>query len=129
MFPGQGYGKQVKGVAGDVSDLLAGALRKAIHKVLDEQGDDLVYDSGCLHSLVGGNVALYKTRLLGWLGPGGAYVLEHWGKRHFLDLWFAKNRFRPNAAAKHLGQRECAQWLRAWRRPVGVLIEVVSVFV
>jgi hypothetical protein len=85
MFPGQGYGKQVKGVAGDVSDLLAGALRKAIHKVLDEQGDDLVYDSGCLHSLVGGNVALYKKRLLGWLGPGGAYVLEHWGKRHFLD--------------------------------------------
>jgi SAM-dependent methyltransferase len=46
---------------------------------------DLVYDSGCLHSLVGGNVSLYKQELLGWLAPGGSYVLEHWGKRHILD--------------------------------------------
>jgi len=46
---------------------------------------DLVYDSGCLHSLVGGNAALYKDRLLGLLAPGGSFVLEHWGKRHAFD--------------------------------------------
>jgi SAM-dependent methyltransferase len=46
---------------------------------------DLVYDSGCLHSLVGGNVALYKARLLGVLARGGSFVLEHWGKRHAFD--------------------------------------------
>lgn len=46
---------------------------------------DLVYDSGCLHSLVGGNVDAYKRQLLGWLKPGGDFVLEHWGKRHALD--------------------------------------------
>jgi SAM-dependent methyltransferase len=46
---------------------------------------DLVFDSGCLHSLVGGNVALYKQQLLSWLAPGGDFVLEHWGKRHAFD--------------------------------------------
>lgn len=46
---------------------------------------DLVFDSGCLHSLVGGDVASYKQKLLVWLASGGAYVLEHWGKRHALD--------------------------------------------
>src|SRR5262249_20186344 len=45
----------------------------------------LVYDSGCLHSLVGGNVPSYKRELLRWLAPGGAYVLGHWGKRNPLD--------------------------------------------
>lgn len=46
---------------------------------------DLVYDSGCLHSLVGGDVDAYKRKLLGWLKPGGDFVLEHWGKRHAFD--------------------------------------------
>ena len=50
-----------------------------------ERPFDLVYDSGCLHSLVGGNAALYKDRLLGLLAPGGSFVLEHWGKRHAFD--------------------------------------------
>ena len=50
-----------------------------------ERPFDLVYDSGCLHSLVGGNAALYKDKLLGFLLPGGSFVLEHWGKRHALD--------------------------------------------
>lgn len=45
----------------------------------------LVFDSGCLHSLIGGDVPRYKRRLLSWLAPGGEYVLEHWGKRHPLD--------------------------------------------
>ena len=46
---------------------------------------DLVYDSGCMHSLVGGDVDAYKRRLLAWLHRGGDFVLEHWGKRHALD--------------------------------------------
>lgn len=46
---------------------------------------DLVFDSGCLHSLVGGSVPKYKQQLLRWLEPGGDYVLAHWGKRHALD--------------------------------------------
>jgi trans-aconitate methyltransferase len=50
-----------------------------------ERSFDLVYDSGCLHSLVDGNTDRYKRKLLGWLSSGGAFVLEHWGKRHALD--------------------------------------------
>jgi SAM-dependent methyltransferase len=46
---------------------------------------DLVFDSGCLHALVGGNVDKYKRQLLRWLAPGGVYVLGHWGKRHAFD--------------------------------------------
>ena len=46
---------------------------------------DLVFDSGCLHALVGGDVASYKRQLLTWLSPGGDDVLGHWGKRHALD--------------------------------------------
>jgi SAM-dependent methyltransferase len=46
---------------------------------------DLVFDSGCLHSLVGGDVRAYKEQLLRWLAPEGDFVLEHWGKRHVLD--------------------------------------------
>ena len=46
---------------------------------------DLVFDSGCLHSLVGGSVPAYKAQLMTWLAPDGDYVLGHWGKRHALD--------------------------------------------
>ncbi|HYK05470.1 MAG TPA: class I SAM-dependent methyltransferase [Thermoanaerobaculia bacterium] len=46
---------------------------------------ELVFDSGCLHSLVGGNVREYKRKLLTWLAVEGDYVLGHWGKRHPLD--------------------------------------------
>ncbi|HEX9983031.1 MAG TPA: methyltransferase domain-containing protein [Thermoanaerobaculia bacterium] len=46
---------------------------------------DLVFDSGCLHSLVGGSVPAYKRKLLSWLAPGGDYVLGHWGKKHPFD--------------------------------------------
>lgn len=47
---------------------------------------DLVFDSGCLHSLIGSDPKRYKQRLLAWLAPHGQYVLEHWGKRHLLDF-------------------------------------------
>ncbi len=46
---------------------------------------DLVFDSGCLHALVGGSVDKYKQQLLRWLAGGAHYVLLHWGKRHALD--------------------------------------------
>ncbi len=46
---------------------------------------DLVFDSGCLHALIGGDVDKYKRQLLRWLAPAGEYVLGHWGKRHALD--------------------------------------------
>jgi SAM-dependent methyltransferase len=46
---------------------------------------DLVFDSGCLHSLVGGDADSYKRQLLRWLNPRGDFVLEHWGKRHAID--------------------------------------------
>lgn len=49
------------------------------------EGLDLVFDSGCLHSLVGGSVKAYKRRLDTWLRPGGEFVLGHWGKRSALD--------------------------------------------
>lgn len=46
---------------------------------------DFILDSGCLHSLVGGNLGRYKERILSWLAPGGDYVLGHWGKKHAFD--------------------------------------------
>jgi SAM-dependent methyltransferase len=46
---------------------------------------DLVLDSGCLHSLIGGDPERYAERLRSWLAPGGDYVLGHWGKRHAFD--------------------------------------------
>lgn len=46
---------------------------------------NLVFDSGCLHALVGGSVPKYKQQLLRWLANEGDYVLLHWGKRHALD--------------------------------------------
>jgi 2-polyprenyl-3-methyl-5-hydroxy-6-metoxy-1,4-benzoquinol methylase len=46
---------------------------------------DVVFDSGCLHSLVGGSVTAYRDQLLRWLAPGGDFVLEHWDRRHRLD--------------------------------------------
>jgi SAM-dependent methyltransferase len=46
---------------------------------------DLVFDSGCLHSLISGSVSRYKQKIASWLAPGGEYVLCHWGKRHAFD--------------------------------------------
>ena len=46
---------------------------------------DVILDSGCLHSLIGGNIRKYKEQIVSWLAPDGDYVLGHWGKRNFLD--------------------------------------------
>lgn len=48
----------------------------------------LVYDRGCLQSLVRGDVASYRERVLGLLAPGGELVLEHW-------LWTSPLDWRP----------------------------------
>jgi SAM-dependent methyltransferase len=50
-----------------------------------EQPFDLVFDSGCLHALVGEGVSEYKRKLLSWLAPNADFILGHWGKRHALD--------------------------------------------
>lgn len=67
---------------------------------------DLVFDSGCLHSLVGGNVASYKQQLLRLLGPGGSYVLEHWGKRHAVDWRPIGPKRRSEAAVRRIFEPE-----------------------
>lgn len=67
-----------------------------------ERPFDLVFDSGCLHSLVGGSVAAYRRKLLSWLAPGGDYVLGHWGKRHALDWRPIGPRRRSEAAIERL---------------------------
>jgi SAM-dependent methyltransferase len=67
-----------------------------------EEPFDLVFDSGCLHALVGGRVEAYKRQLLRWLAPEGDYVLEHWGKRHPLDWRPIGPRRRSEAAIKGL---------------------------
>jgi SAM-dependent methyltransferase len=63
---------------------------------------DLVFDSGCLHSLVGGNVAAYRQQVLQWLAPDGDFVLEHWAKRHPLDWRPVGPRRRPPATIRRL---------------------------
>ncbi|HYH06459.1 MAG TPA: class I SAM-dependent methyltransferase [Thermoanaerobaculia bacterium] len=63
---------------------------------------DLVYDSGCLHSLVGGSVARYEQQLLRWLARGGDYVLGHWGKRHAFDWRPIGPRRRSEAAIRKI---------------------------
>ena len=69
---------------------------------------DLVFDSGCLHSLVGASVETYKRKLLEWLAPSGEYVLEHWGKRHQLDWRPIGPRRRSQAAIQRLFAPELA---------------------
>jgi SAM-dependent methyltransferase len=67
-----------------------------------EERFDLVFDSGCLHSLVGGNVTAYRQKVLRWLAPGGDYVLDHWGKRNALDWWPIGPRRRSQNAIERL---------------------------
>jgi SAM-dependent methyltransferase len=58
---------------------------------------DLVFDSGCLHSLVAGSVTAYREQLLRWLASGGDFVLEDWGTRHRL-YWRPVGPRRPSPA-------------------------------
>lgn len=59
-------------------------------------------DSGCLHSLVGGDPARYRGQLLRWLAPDSDYVLEHWGKRHAFDWRPIGPRRRTQAQIEHM---------------------------
>lgn len=67
-----------------------------------ERPFDVVYDSGCLHSLIGGDLDSYKRQVLRWLAADGDYVLEHWGKRHPLDWRPIGPRRRSEASVKRL---------------------------
>lgn len=69
---------------------------------------DLVFDSGCLHSLVGGSVPAYKQQLLRWLGGGGDYVLGHWGKRHRFDWRPIGPKRRSEATIRKIFEPELA---------------------
>lgn len=46
---------------------------------------DLVFDSGCFHSVAPHERPQFKRKLLGWFAPGADYVLIHFGRRHFFD--------------------------------------------
>src|SRR5262245_24428058 len=46
---------------------------------------DVIVDSGCLHSLIGGDVRRYRRQLMRWLATEGDYVLGHFGRRNWLD--------------------------------------------
>jgi SAM-dependent methyltransferase len=61
---------------------------------------ELVYDSGCMHALVGGGIDAYKAQVLRWLAPDADFVLEHWGKRHALDWRPIGPRRRTEATIK-----------------------------
>jgi SAM-dependent methyltransferase len=78
---------------------------------------DLVFDSGCLHSLVGGGPRMYKQQLLRWLAPNGDYVLGHWGKRHAFD-W---NPIGPRRRSQAMIQRLFAPELELVDSEVGDL--------
>jgi SAM-dependent methyltransferase len=67
-----------------------------------ERPFDLILDSGCLHSLVGGNLERYKQQLLSFLAPGGEVVLGHWGKKHALDWLPIGPRRRSRAQIERL---------------------------
>jgi SAM-dependent methyltransferase len=69
---------------------------------------DIVFDSGCLHSLLGGSANAYKDQLLRWLKPGGDYVLGHWGKRHALDWRPMGPRRRSESTVSHMFEPELA---------------------
>jgi SAM-dependent methyltransferase len=71
---------------------------------------DLVLDSGCLHSLVGGNLPRYKKQLLSWLAPGGDYVLGHWGKKNALDWLPIGPRRRTRESLVHLFSPELREF-------------------
>jgi 2-polyprenyl-3-methyl-5-hydroxy-6-metoxy-1,4-benzoquinol methylase len=46
---------------------------------------DLVFDRGCLQSLVRGQARTYKARVSRFLAPRGVFVLEHWQRTGLLD--------------------------------------------
>jgi cyclopropane fatty-acyl-phospholipid synthase-like methyltransferase len=106
-------GMDVTGI--DLPDAIAMARGRAIANRADvafitadlftftpERPFDLVLDSGCLHSLVGGSVATYGHKVLDWLAPGSEFVLEHSGKRHALDWRPVGPRRRSPAAIRQL---------------------------
>jgi SAM-dependent methyltransferase len=48
---------------------------------------DVVLDIGCLHTPGTIDPHQYKQQLLGWLAPGGDFILLHFGRRGWWDWW------------------------------------------
>ena len=48
---------------------------------------DVVLDVGCLHTPGTIDRNLYKQQLLRWLAPGGDFILLHFGRRGWWDMW------------------------------------------
>jgi SAM-dependent methyltransferase len=48
---------------------------------------DVILDVGCLHGLPDALRPAYKRQLLEWLAPDGDYILLHFGRRSWWDLW------------------------------------------
>lgn len=48
---------------------------------------DVILDVGCLHGLPDPLRPAYKRQILSWLAPDGDYILLHFGRRGWWDLW------------------------------------------
>jgi SAM-dependent methyltransferase len=48
---------------------------------------DVILDVGCLHGLPDALRPAYKRQILSWLAPDGDYILLHFGRRGWWDLW------------------------------------------
>ena len=64
----------------------------------------LVLDSGCMHNLSHRSLSTYREQVLRWLAPNGAFVLEHWDKRHRFDWRPMGPHRRPRARIEALFQ-------------------------
>jgi SAM-dependent methyltransferase len=87
-------------------------IRSDLFDYTPDEPFQLVHDSGCLHSLVGGDIDGYKRQLLRWLTLGGEYVLGHWGKRHPVDWRPIGPRRRSETTIKRIFSPEL-EWLES----------------
>jgi hypothetical protein len=69
------------------SDLAIEAVQADIGKWTASHPFDVVLDIGCLHTPGTIDIDEYKAQLLNWLGPGGDFILVHFGRRGWWDWW------------------------------------------
>ena len=67
-----------------------------------DQKFDLIFDSGCLHSLPQKNLSIYKSNLLDWLKPNGNYILLHFGKHSALSFSLVGPKLRSKKKIEQL---------------------------
>ena len=63
------------------------AIQADVRSWLADRPFDVVLDVGCLHSLTMKDREAYRRQLLGWLAPGGDFILVHLGRRGWWDAW------------------------------------------